>query len=130
PRVLAMAPSPSRTSFPLHDLRLRCSIQRMLFGGAPKRTRKARVLPNPQSMIAWTIYIAFAGAVLLLFLPRVFARWLALLTTVAVLAVSLITLFQTPIADLATFKTIVRVPWVPMLGMNYHLAVDGISLTM
>jgi len=81
-------------------------------------------------MIAWTIYITLAGAVLLLFLPRVFARWLALLTTVAVLAVSLITLFQTPIVDLATFKTIVRVPWVPMLGMNYHLAVDGISLTM
>src|SRR5438874_1255736 len=25
---------------------------------------------------------------------------------------------------------IMRVPWVPMLGMNYHLAVDGISLTM
>ncbi|HEY8834276.1 MAG TPA: NADH-quinone oxidoreductase subunit M, partial [Chthoniobacterales bacterium] len=32
--------------------------------------------------------------------------------------------------DLAIFKTIVRVPWVPMLGMEYHLAVDGISLTL
>ena len=28
------------------------------------------------------------------------------------------------------FTTIIRVPWVPALGMNYHLAVDGISLTM
>ena len=25
---------------------------------------------------------------------------------------------------------IVRVPWVPALGMNYHLALDGISLMM
>src|SRR5205807_986604 len=32
--------------------------------------------------------------------------------------------------DLAHFKTIVRLPWVPALGMNYHLALDGISLTL
>ena len=81
-------------------------------------------------MIAWTIYITFVGALVLLFLPRVVSRWIALLTTVAGFAISLIALFQTPIVDLAQFKTIVRIPWVPMLGMEYHLAVDGISLTM
>lgn len=81
-------------------------------------------------MIAWTIYITFAGAVLLLFLPRTSARWIALVTTVAGFAISLLALSQMSIADLATFKTIVRVPWIPMLGMNYHLAVDGISLTL
>src|SRR5213082_1545125 len=81
-------------------------------------------------MIAWTIYITFAGAVLLLIMPRVFSRWIALATTAAGLVTSAIALFQISIVDLATFKTIVRVPWVPMLGMNYHLAVDGISLTM
>ena len=81
-------------------------------------------------MIAWTIYLTFAGSLAVLFLPRVFSRWLALLTTVAGFAISLIVLFQTPIVDLAKFTTIVRIPWVPMLGMNYHLAVDGISLTM
>jgi NADH-quinone oxidoreductase subunit M len=81
-------------------------------------------------MIAWTIYITFAGAVLLLFLPRPSARWIALATTVAGFAISLLALSRMPIVDLATFKTIVRIPWVPMLGMNYHLAVDGISLTL
>src|SRR5438094_1902667 len=81
-------------------------------------------------MIAWTIYITFAGAVLLLLLPCAFARWIALLTTVAGLALGLIALVRTPIADLAHFRTIVQVPWVPALGMNYHLAIDGISLTM
>jgi NADH-quinone oxidoreductase subunit M len=81
-------------------------------------------------VIAWTIYLTFAGSLAVLFLPRVFSRWLALLTTVAGFAISLIVLFQTPIVDLAKFTTIVRIPWVPMLGMNYHLAVDGISLTM
>jgi NADH-quinone oxidoreductase subunit M len=81
-------------------------------------------------MIAWTIYITFAGAILLLFLPRTSVRWIALTTTVAGFAISLLALSRMSIADLATFKTIVRVPWVPMLGMNYHLAVDGISLTL
>src|SRR5438128_4745655 len=80
-------------------------------------------------MIAWTIYITFAGAVILLFLPRFIARWIALLTAIGGLAISLSAFFCDDV-DLAHFKTIVRVPWVPMLGMNYHLAVDGISLTM
>src|SRR5712691_6253111 len=80
-------------------------------------------------MIAWTIYITFAGAVILLFLPRFFARWIALLTTIGGLAISLSAFFCDDV-DLAHFTTIVRVPWVPILGMNYHLAVDGISLTM
>src|SRR5947207_13179828 len=81
-------------------------------------------------MIAWTIYITFAGAVVLLFMPRFLARWIALVTTVADFVVSLIAFFQTSIVDLAHFNTIVRVPLVPRLGMNYQLAVDGISLTM
>ncbi|PYI78950.1 MAG: NADH-quinone oxidoreductase subunit M [Verrucomicrobia bacterium] len=80
-------------------------------------------------MIAWTIYITFAGAALLLFLPRRFARWIALMTTAATLIISLAA-FCCRDLDLAHFTTIVRVPWVPNLGMNYHLAVDGISLAL
>ena len=80
-------------------------------------------------MIAWTIYITFAGAIALLVLPRVFARWIALVTAVAGFAVSLATFFCDDV-DLAHFTTVVRVPWVPALGMNYHLALDGISLTL
>src|SRR4029077_3507646 len=45
-------------------------------------------------------------------------------------AVGRIVLVGTRITDLAHFTTIVRVPWVPPLGMNYHLALDGVSLTM
>src|SRR2546429_2052777 len=80
-------------------------------------------------MIAWTIYITFAGAIILLVLPRVFARWIALITAAAGFAVSLATFFCDDV-DLAHFSTIVRVPWVPALGMNYHLALDGISLVL
>src|SRR5712671_1026298 len=80
-------------------------------------------------MIAWTIYITFAGAVVLLVLPRVFARWIALVSAIAAFAISLATFFCDDV-DLAHFTTIVRVSWVPALGMNYHLALDGISLTL
>ena len=80
-------------------------------------------------MIAWTIYLTFAGAVLLLFLPRMLARWAALAVTAAGFAISLAAFFDRQ-TDFAHFTTIVRVPWVPALGMNYHLAADGISLTL
>src|SRR5438876_5271104 len=81
-------------------------------------------------MIAWTIYVTFGGAVVLLILRRAFARWTALLTTIAGLALTLVMFVRTPIENLAHFTTIVLVPWVPALGMNYHLAIDGVSLTM
>ena len=81
-------------------------------------------------MIAWTIYLTFVGAALVLLLSRAFARWIALLTTIAGLALGMIVFVGTSIPNLAHFTTIVRVPWVPALGMNYHLALDGVSLTM
>jgi len=79
-------------------------------------------------MIAWTIYLTFAGAVLLLLLPCVLARWIALATSVAGLGVCTLAFFDP--AGTGSFQTIVRLPWVPPLGMEYHLAVDGISLTL
>jgi len=80
-------------------------------------------------MIAWTIYVTFGGAVLLLLLPRAFSRWVALVTTLAGFAIGLAAFFVSDV-DLAHLTTIVRVPWVPALGMNYYLAIDGIGLTM
>src|SRR5204862_2994887 len=66
---------------------------------------------------------------MVLLFPRAFSRWIALLTTTATFAISLAT-FLCHDLDLAHFTTIVRGPWVPALGMNYYLAVDGISLTL
>ena len=81
-------------------------------------------------MIAWTIYVTFAGAVLALVLPRAWARWIALLATSGGFSLALLAFFRTPIVDLAKFTTITRTVWVPALGMDYHLAVDGISAAL
>jgi NADH-quinone oxidoreductase subunit M len=80
-------------------------------------------------MIAWTIYITFAGALIALLLPRMLARWIALAATVAGFGIGLATFLRTDF-DPGHFTTIIRVPWIPALGMNYHLAFDGISLTL
>ncbi|HEV2462716.1 MAG TPA: NADH-quinone oxidoreductase subunit M [Acidobacteriaceae bacterium] len=81
-------------------------------------------------MLAWTIYISFIGAAALMLMPKAnarVARWIALVAAVATLAISVTgTLRFTP----GTLLTVVRVPWIPSLGIEYHLAADGISLTL
>ncbi|RSL17305.1 NADH dehydrogenase subunit M [Edaphobacter aggregans] len=81
-------------------------------------------------MLAWTIYISFLGALALLLLPKnsvASVRILALLTAVAGLAITLTAFMQHSAGEMLT---ITRVPWVPSLGIEYHLAADGISLTL
>ncbi len=80
-------------------------------------------------MIAWTIYLSFAGAVLVLLSPRAFARWLALAIALAGFLEALGAFFARG-AEFGHLATIVRLPWIPALGINYHLGADGISLTM
>jgi NADH-quinone oxidoreductase subunit M len=78
-------------------------------------------------MLAWTIYISFAGALVLALLPRgnaALARWIALAVAVAGFAIA--------IAGFAAGAgqgrvTLVDVPWVAFMGIRYTLAADGIS---
>ncbi len=82
-------------------------------------------------MLAWTIYISFIGVAVLLAMPaenRRGARTIALLTAVAGLFIALLGAFQhQPAAGLVP---VVKLPWIPSLGINYHLAADGISLVL
>ena len=55
------------------------------------------------------------------------ARILALLTAVAGFAITLTAFMQHRTGEMVT---ITRVPWIPSLGIEYHLAADGISLTL
>jgi NADH-quinone oxidoreductase subunit M len=81
-------------------------------------------------MLAWTIYISFFGVMVLMLLPNGYtraARILALLTALAGFAVTLGGFFQQRSGELIT---VVRIPWIPSLGVEYYLASDGISLTL
>jgi len=81
-------------------------------------------------MLAWTIYISFLGALVEMLLPKRSvraARSVALLATVAAFAITIEEFVRQPPGQMVT---IARVPWIPSLGIEYHLAADGISLTL
>lgn len=78
-------------------------------------------------MLAWTIYLSFAGALVEALLPKGkagLARGLALAFAVATFGIALIGF----IGDFGQPRiTIVDAAWVPSMGIHYLLAADGIS---
>ena len=82
-------------------------------------------------MLAWTIYISFIGAALVC-IPESSnhraIRALALLTTVSSCLLAFAGVFQLMAAP--GVHTIVKIPWIPQLGIQYHLAADGISVVL
>lgn len=81
-------------------------------------------------MLAWPIYICFIGTGLLMFVPKDnarLARTLALLTAIAAFIASVAGAFETKVGEILT---ITKIAWIPAIGAEYHLAADGISLTL
>ncbi len=81
-------------------------------------------------MLAWTIYISFIGALAQLLLPKrsqAAARALALLTAAGGFVIALTGFVQHRTGELFT---ITNTPWIPTLGISFHLAADGISLSL
>ena len=81
-------------------------------------------------MLAWTIYISFLGALLQLLLPKgnnTLARALALVTALAGLAIAATAFVTRRTGELIT---VTNYAWIPSLGINFHLAADGISLCL
>ncbi len=81
-------------------------------------------------MLAWTIYISFGGALTALLLPKgstAAVRTLALLIAVAGFLLALAGFLQHKSGEM--FE-IARISWMPALGIEYHLAADGISLSL
>jgi NADH-quinone oxidoreductase subunit M len=78
-------------------------------------------------MLAWTIYLSFAGAMLQALLPKGnagLARWLALAVAVGGLALGV----QGFVAGMGQGRMVlVDLPWVPSMGVHFLLAADGIS---
>ena len=81
--------------------------------------------------LPWAIYISFAGALLALLAgsgSAAAARWIALGTSIAAFVATLIA--AAGFVPGAALQTIVDQPWIGELGIRYHLAADGISLTL
>ena len=85
-------------------------------------------------MLAWTIFISFFGAAALVLLPpenRRAARITALLTALAGLAAGLAgaVQYQRHVPTDAVVN-LVNIEWITDLGIHFHLAADGVSITL
>jgi NADH-quinone oxidoreductase subunit M len=81
-------------------------------------------------MLAWTIYISFLGVLALVLLPKGMvsaARKIALLTALGGFVVAFASFIQFKAGE--TVK-VTDVDWIPLLGIRYRLAADGISLVL
>ncbi len=81
-------------------------------------------------MLAWTIYISFLGVLVLMLLPKDdarAARGVAMLSALAGFVVALVGFIQFKTGEI---QTLADATWIPSLGIRYHLAADGISLTL
>ncbi len=82
-------------------------------------------------MLAWTIYLSFLGAAAVQLVPSRrlgVVRAVALLTALAGLGLAVTSLARG--GHSGELFTITRLPWIPQLGIEYHLAADGISLVL
>jgi len=83
-------------------------------------------------MLDWTIYVSFLGALVSALWPGRRAsgvRWIALGTALAMVALSLQGLRQVQ-SNGTRWLSLVDVPWIPELGIRYHLAADGLSAVL
>src|SRR5580698_2567310 len=81
-------------------------------------------------MLAWTIYLSFAGALLEALLPKskpALARGVALAIAVAGLVLALACFAAN---TWQTRVVLTDVPWIPWMGIRYTLAADGISIVL
>ncbi len=81
--------------------------------------------------LAWTIYISFIGAALVALVPSekpLVARVTALTTALLSLIVTVTAIARGEAT--ATLRDVVNIPWISAIGANYHLAADGISVTL
>ena len=82
-------------------------------------------------MLGWTVYISFLGVAALMFLKREHkraARAIGLLTAVSGLVAAVAGTVEYRIGS--GLVPICNLPWVPALGIRFHLAADGISVVL
>lgn len=83
-------------------------------------------------MLTTLIFLPTAGAVVVALLDRgrhPLLRWTGLVTSLSSLAVAVAT-FAWFVPGESALQFVEQAPWVPSLGMSYHLGIDGISLPL
>jgi len=85
-----------------------------------------------QHILSYVLFLPLAGAVVLMFLPKENAnliRWVANLVGLAGFLISLPLVFWFDSSN-GDFQFAERVSWIPSIGANYALGIDGITLLL
>jgi NADH-quinone oxidoreductase subunit M len=91
-------------------------------------------MSSSMPILSLTTFLPLVGALLILILKgdeaavARNARYVALWTSLITFAVSLVIWFQFD-RSFVGFQFVEQVEWLPALGINYHMGVDGISMT-
>jgi len=84
-------------------------------------------------LLSWIVFVPLIGVPLLWLLPAKKAKWIALIATIVdfVVAFPLFLNFDKAAKGITSgMQFVEKVPWIPSLGVEYHLGVDGISIAM
>ena len=83
-------------------------------------------------LLSWAIWLPILGGVAVLAVGdkrAPLARWLALIVSIATLVVTA-PLWSRFDSGTAAMQFVEFVPWIPAIGVNYHLGVDGLSMPL
>jgi NADH-quinone oxidoreductase subunit M len=84
--------------------------------------------PESSKLLSWLIGLPIAGAVAILFLPRQAPKVLRGVTMGVMFATIALTIPLFNVTMGRGFHFNQDVPWMPTLGIRYHIAIDGITL--
>ena len=83
--------------------------------------------------LSLVVFTPLAGALALLAVPKKdeeTAKWLALLTAIGSLFFAVVAAFRFDFGDAGALQFGTKLDWIPAIGSNYEIGLDGISLPM
>lgn len=86
-------------------------------------------------ILSWVVFIPLIGVPFLWLVPKEKAKWVALIAVIVdfVVAMPLFINFDKALKGVTTvgeMQFVERADWIPSLGIQYFIGVDGISITM
>jgi len=96
--------------------------------GAAEAIPEAATTPEPKTLLSWLIGLPIAGAIAMLFAPRQAHKFLQVTTMLIMVATLFVSMPLLSVSMGSGYHFNHDVPWLPTLGIHYHVALDGISL--
>jgi NADH-quinone oxidoreductase subunit M len=86
-------------------------------------------------ILSWVVFIPLIGVPFLWLVPKARAKWVALIAVIIdfIVAIPLFTSFDKALKGVTTvgeMQFVEQGDWIPSLGIEYFIGVDGISITM